>query len=957
MPRNLAVLRHEPPPQPAEKSTKPKRRKTRARAVLDRPPAAEGWRTSDADEIALRRWRGSTEITAIEALDGEHPIFGTFRTRSETGGSYEVEIRALEAFSNSCGCIDYRVNGLGTCKHIEGVLAALRRRGAKAFRAAAAAGSARVEVFLDRRDGPRPALAWPAADGKDVANDVAAVRAWLRPWLGPDGTLGADPDAIAALIAASSAAPAKVRRGLRVSRHFESWLERLRRARSRAEARSAFLAEIEAGTASFDLVRHPLLSYQRDGMLHLAFGERALLADEMGLGKTVQAIAACELLARRRGIARVLVVCPASLKAEWEEQIARFTERPARSVFGPRAERLMAYREPVFFTIVNYEQVLPDAEDINTILAPDVVVLDEAQRIKNWQTKTARRVKSLRSPYAFVLTGTPVENRIDELYSIVQYLDPELVGPLFRFNREFYALDARGRPVDYQNLAELRRRVEPVMLRRRKTDVESELPGRTVKTYFVPMAEEQAKYYEDYRLPAMMLISQSQRRPLTKAEFDRLQMMLACMRMVCDTPAILDPTCRVSPKLEELERILGDLLEEPDRKIIVFSEWERMLALVRELAAEMGVEAAWHTGSVPQQRRRAEIVRFKKDPACRLFLSTDSGSVGLNLQAASAVVNVDLPWNPARLEQRIARAWRKYQTRSVTVVNLVCENSIEHGILHLIGQKQALADGLIDGQGDIGKLKMPNGRAAMIERMQAMMQGAVAPRIVAADEALADELARRHGERALLIETRRRGDGRIGVLAVLDLDREALAAETERLAAAGGAGLAVELIDRATWATMRRLQSSGILQLVETPGRVLHRAPGFAEPEDRAGRPASAARAAELRGQAERTLRMARVLASGGFPEEASPLIAKAIGQGAAARLSALGELPEAIAMATPAQIRAMVERGVLPPQAVDALADLSPAPGARCGAEVGDLIDVAAQVLAACDAGEAAAP
>ena len=944
MRRNLAVLPHEPPPQPTRK---PVSRKGRARVVLDRPPAAEGWRTTDAEEVELRRWRGSIEIIAIEALDGEHPIFGTFRTRSGTGGSYEVEIRSLEAFSNCCGCIDYRVNGLGTCKHIEGVLAALRRRGVKAFRTAAAEGSARVEVYLDRRDVPHPALAWPAGGAKDVG----AVREWLRPWLEPDGTLGADPDGIAALISASSAAPAKVRRALRVSRHFESWLERLRRRRSREDARSAFLAEIEAGTASFDLVRHPLLSYQREGMLHLAFGERALLADEMGLGKTVQAIAACELLARRRGIARVLVVCPASLKAEWEEQIARFTERAARSVFGPRAQRLLAYREPVFFTIVNYEQVLPDAEDINTILSPDVVVLDEAQRIKNWQTKTARRVKSLRSPYAFVLTGTPVENRIDELYSIVQYLDPELVGPLFRFNREFYALDARGRPVDYRNMAELRRRLAPVMLRRRKADVENELPGRTVKTFFVPMAEEQAKYYEDYRLPAMMLISQSQRRPLTKAEFDRLQMLLACMRMVCDTPAILDPTCRVSPKLEELERILGDLLEEPDRKIIVFSEWERMLALVRELAGEMGVEAAWHTGSVPQQRRRAEIVRFKKDPACRLFLSTDSGSVGLNLQAASAVVNVDLPWNPARLEQRIARAWRKYQTRSVTVVNLVCENSIEHGILHLIGQKQALADGLLDGQGDIGKLKMPNGRAAMIERMQAMMQAA--PRIVSADEALATELARRHGERALLVEARRRGDGRLGVLVVLDLESETLAAEAERLAAhcaGGGSGLAVEVIDRATWAAMRRLQSSGILQLVEGTGRVLHRAPGFADIENHAG--ASSGRLAELHAQAERTLRMARVLASGGFPEEAPPLIAKAIGQAAAARLSALGELADGIAMATPVQIRALVERGVLPPQAINALVDLSTAAGTPSGAEVDELLDAAAQVLAACNAG-----
>jgi superfamily II DNA or RNA helicase len=596
-----------------------------------------------------------------------------------------------------------------------------------------------------------------------------------------------------------------VRRLIRVSRHFGPWVERERRLRSREEARAAFLADVESGKASFDLVRSPLLRYQRDGMLHLAFGERTLLADEMGLGKTVQAIAACELLAQRKGVGRVLVVCPASLKAEWEEQIARFTERPTRCVFGPRQHRLLAYRDPGFFTIVNYEQVLADADDLNTLLAPDVVVLDEAQRIKNWHTKTARRVKQLSAPYAFVLTGTPLENRIDELYSIVQYLDPELVGPLFRFNRDFYELDEHGRPVNYQNLAELRRRVAPVMLRRRKAEVESELPGRTVKNYFVGMADEQKVRYDEYNRKAARLVALAQRRPLRQEEFDQLMTYLACMRMICDTPAILDPTCRISPKLEELERVLGDLLEEPGRKVIVFSEWERMLELVRELSREMGIETAWHTGSVPQQRRRAEIVRFKEDPACRLFLSTDSGSVGLNLQVASAVVNVDLPWNPAKLEQRIARAWRKNQTRSVSVVNLVCQESIESGILHLLGAKQALADGVLDGRGDLDKLAMPSGHGALIERMKAAMQAAeAAPPIVPADEAIATDLASRHGERALLIEARLRGDGALQMLAVLDLEREALAAEAARLAAAmeGGAP-AVEVIDRATWSARR----------------------------------------------------------------------------------------------------------------------------------------------------------
>src|SRR6266568_4964849 len=499
----------------------------KSRAVPDRPPPVQGWRTSDEDEIELRRWRGRTEIVAIEALEPEQAFHGTFRVHSGSGGFYEVEIRSIEGFANSCGCIDHRVNGLGTCKHIEGVLAALCRRDGKALRKAQSQGSPRVEVFLDRRGVASPTLTWPASGGAPVRT----ARNWLAPYLAKGGTLDPDPEKVEALIAAWRAAPAAIRRLIRVSRHFAPWLERMRRQRSREEARATFLAEVEAGKASLDLVKHPLLPYQREGMLHLAFGERVLLADEMGLGKTVQAIAACELLSRRKGITKVLVVCPASLKAEWEEQIARFVDRPARAVFGPRPERLHAYRNAVFFTIVNYEQVLIDAEAINTELAPDVVVLDEAQRIKNWHTKTARRVKALRSPYAFVLTGTPLENRIDELYSIVQHLDPELLGPLFRFNRAFYQLDSRGRPVEYQNLEDLRERVASVMLRRRKADVEGELPGRTVKTYFVPMAGEQQSRYEDYRARAARLIAQSHRRPLTEEEFKRLQTYLACMRM------------------------------------------------------------------------------------------------------------------------------------------------------------------------------------------------------------------------------------------------------------------------------------------------------------------------------------------------------------------------------------------------------------------------------------------
>jgi predicted ATPase len=325
----------------------------------------------------------------------------------------------------------------------------------------------------------------------------------------------------------------------------------------------------------------------------------------------------------------------------------------------------------------------------------------------------------------------------------------------------------------------------------------------------------------------------------------------------------------------------------------------------------------------------------------------------LNLQVASAVVNVDLPWNPAKLEQRIARAWRKNQTRSVTVAHLVCENSIEHQILHLLGHKQALADGVLDGQGDLGALKMPSGRAAMIERLQAMMNAdaVAAPRILSPEEMVVDDLRRRHGERLLLVEARSGsgGDGRTRLLAVLDVDGEALAAETKRHEGQRELGLSVEFIDRSTWLAMQRLAARGMIAMLEPQCRVLHQSADFTSAAVPAFDPQ--ARAAELRNEAERSLRMARVLAGGGFPEEALPLAAKAIGIGAAARLAALGELAAGASGATTEQIRDLTRRGILPPRVEAALSELwSRAGGGRSPGALGPLIEDAALAIPAAD-------
>ena len=823
----------------------------------NRMPAFKGWISTDADEVRRREWRGQTEIVDIQALDEPSGIFGNYRVTSTSGSSYTVELRSLVERINACTCQDYRTNRLGTCKHIEGVLHSLRGNRAASPRrrnADGSGGSDRVEIFLDEREPREVRISIPKAVKRREPELAEEVERHCR------GLRRHSPKALDALREMALARPDI----LRVSRRLGSWIDaRIAPARRQGE-RARFMAALDKGRRSFDFLKLPLLPYQIEGALHLAFGERVLLADDMGLGKTVQAIAACALLRELRGIERVLVVSPASLKAEWEEQIAKFSDLPSTVVFGPYVSRREAYLRHTFFTLCNYEQVVRDGQDLLDTLRPDVVILDEAQRIKNWQTKTANAVKRIDTRYAFVLTGTPLENRIDEIYSIVQFLDADLLGPLFRFNREFYELDEKGRPTGFRNLDELSRRVSSVMLRRRKEDVERELPGRTTKTFFVPMTDVQSKTYADYEHYVRRLAALAEKRPLTREEFDRLQQFLACMRMVCDTPYILTDECRDCPKMEEVERLLPDLLEDPGRKIIVFSEWVRMLTLVRDHAASVGIELAWHTGSVPQPRRRAEIRRFREDPECRLFLSSESGGVGLNLQVADTVINMDQPWNPARLEQRIARAWRKYQTRQVNVINLVSEYTIEHRMLGLLDAKRALAEGVLDQRGDLSEIRLPTSRVAFMERLNAVLgtggeAAAPAVRSLSPAEQLRDRLIAEHGAALQRISVR---DGATALI-VMALPSERIAEEERRLD--GSTSLNVKVVDPATHESMLRLAEAGLIALPAGKLEEIYPASGS---EDTAS-DGRILRARALAERAEHKLKAATLLAGGGFAEEA----------------------------------------------------------------------------------------
>ena len=817
--------------------------------ATERAPRFKGWLSTDEEEVKRRWWRGRTDIVAVEPRgDG---VFTDYDVTSSSGSTYRVELRSLSERINSCGCTDFLTNRLGTCKHIEGVLHRLGQEQAH---------NPRIEVFVDERRERSLACTVPGEGLSPLAEEVRNLC--------NDGSL----DALRALEDLAKGNSGE----LRISERVADWLGKQERKKRKHLERTTFEKRLASGDASFDMLKARLYDYQVAGALHLAFTERALLADEMGLGKTVQAIAACTLLRQLRGISRVLVVSPASLKGEWDDQIAKFTDLPATIVRGNLMERRRAYGSGAFFILSNYEQIRSDWDTIGECLAPDVVVLDEAQRIKNWQTKTADAVKKLRSRYAFVLTGTPIENRIDELYSIVQFLDPDLLGPLFRFNRDHYVLDDRGRPTGFRNLDKLSEKVATIMLRRRKDDVEDQLPPRTSKTLLVPMTDDQWRVHDDYRNLVARLAHIAKRRPLSPEEFKKMQVYLACMRMSCDTLYILDDDHDECPKLEEIEKILDDLLEESASKVVVFSEWVRMLDLVCDHVIKRGIEHAIHTGSVSQERRRAEIRRFRQDPACRILLTSDSGGVGLNLQVADSVINIDQPWNPARLEQRIARVWRKHQTRTVRVYHLVAEDTIEHNMLGVLAGKQALADGVLDGRGDLSAIAMPGGRKAFIERVNSVLgidgAGTSSVRKVEEEprktlfESLRDRLLSRHGDALQGIFGRKDGSK---FLAVLDLSADDIAAlEKARDQWKELEGAAIRVIDPATREQMESLAKTG---LIAVDPEYMERVWPDDQTRELNQRRVRWSRARTLIEPAGRKLKAARLLAGGGLLDEARP--------------------------------------------------------------------------------------
>jgi hypothetical protein len=642
---------------------------------------------------------------------------------------YSTLLWSVEPPRGACDCPDFARSSLGLCKHLLVALEDACSKPERTWRGIVA---------------PAPVLHWDSIRPLHGAADPLARIRWCA------GKISGRTPAALERLERWFAAPNAGERRLKSShpkepkRRLELVNDLLAAARLRSQGADPALialleaererlvtrvADLELGRSADKLLRtlqKKLYPYQLEGVKRFLASGRLLLGDDMGLGKTLQATAACHALFAAGRVRRGLILVPASLKSQWLKEWRAATDVPIAVVDGRPEERARQYRElESGFLILNYEQLLRDVREVSAIDA-DIVVLDEAQRIKNWATKTAVYVKSLTPRYRLILTGTPLENRLDELASLLDWVDDMALAPKWRLAPWHTLWEGDGSQasrVGARNLDTLRARLEPVLLRRVRKQVLSQLPPRTDVHVPVAMTEQQAAVHDELDVPIRQIIASSRRRPLSQPEFLKLMSLLTTQRIASNGLAQLEfdevwPDCSrwsrpedhqidrlCTPKLHELRRLIADLAVHQQRKVVVFSQWRKMLRLahwaVADVLREQGLRAVFFTGAESQKLRTQAVVELHDDPNTRVMFLTDAGGVGLNLQrAASSCINIELPWNPAVLEQRIGRIYRIGQELPIDVYNLVTEVGIEARIASVVAGKRELFSGLFDGSSD-----------------------------------------------------------------------------------------------------------------------------------------------------------------------------------------------------------------------------------------------------------------
>lgn len=437
-----------------------------------------------------------------------------------------------------------------------------------------------------------------------------------------------------------------------------------------------------------------LRDYQVQGYQWLSrlarMGFGACLADDMGLGKTLQALA---LIVERAPHGPTLVVAPTSVCSNWLAETRRFAPTLQPTLYAGRdREQILEQAGPFDLIVCSYALLNQDAEALSG-LSWQTLVLDEAQAIKNWNAKRTQAAMQLQAGFSMITTGTPLENNLNELWTLFRFINPGLLGPRKRFHERF-ALPIQ-KEHDQEQKRVLKRIIRPFILRRLKSQVMEELPTRTEVTLKVGMSEQESALYEAMRRQALENLEstdagQGQKHLQILAELTRL-------RQLCCDPRLVYPNIEAAgSKLELLEELVAELLS-TGHKALIFSQFVKNLHLVQERMHSMGVEYRYLDGSTPAREREQEITAFQAGQGDVFLISLKAGGLGINLTAADYVIHLDPWWNPAVEDQAADRAHRIGQERPVTVYRLVTENTLEEKIVQLHAEKRDLADSLLEG--------------------------------------------------------------------------------------------------------------------------------------------------------------------------------------------------------------------------------------------------------------------
>lgn len=631
-------------------------------------------------QTLLRKQIAKEEKLQINCVD-EVNAPGEYRVRNpKTEQIYKVVYRGAKSPWNYCSCLDFKTSRLGTCKHLEALKQWFNKRH-----------HVRKEippytsVYLDY-NGERRVRIRIGSDNEDAFRELASK------YFDEEAVLLEDSyNSFNSFLKAAKTID-------NTFRCYNDAMEFVLEHRER-KAREIWVDSLNDNDFS-ELLNTRLYPYQEEGIRFAVKAGRSIIADEMGLGKTIQAIGAAELLRKKGLAASVLILCPTSLKYQWKREIERFTGQDVLVIEGNSLQRQRQYTSDETYKIVSYNAMNNDVRCSGGIDC-DMLIIDEVQRLKNWNTQIAVSARKIRSRYAVILSGTPLENRLEELYSVMELVDNFCLAPFYKFRERYIISDDKGGTAGYRHLNEIGDRLKPYLIRRKKNAVRLQMPARQDKNLMVPMTKEQLAIHNECRFQVSLILKKWERMHfLSETDRNRLILLLSQMRMVCDSTYIIDQKTRNDTKVDEVANIIRNVVEDGNDKIVIFSQWERMTRLIAKEMDKMKVGYSYLHGGVPSKARKDLVNNFTDNPDCKVFLSTDAGCTGLNLQAASIIINMDLPWNPAVLEQRIARIYRLGQPKNIEVINLVSANTFEEEMLGKLRFKSSMFEGVLDGGED-----------------------------------------------------------------------------------------------------------------------------------------------------------------------------------------------------------------------------------------------------------------